>query len=102
MKYCKDYFVGVFYLVILNLFRFEWFKWENIIIVGVVFLLGREFKDLNEFFELVVDELKVLWKGVKIKVSLSRFVLMFCVVVLCVFFDVLVMRKICGFKGYLV
>lgn len=47
MKYCKDYFVGVFYLVFLNLFRVERFKWENIIVLGIVFFFDREFKDLN-------------------------------------------------------
>lgn len=49
-----------------------------------------------------MDELKVLWKGVCLRFCLSRFVLMFWVVVISIFFDVLVIRKICGFKGYLV
>ena len=45
MKHRKDYSVGVFYLAILNLPRSERFKWENIIILGVVPSLGREPKD---------------------------------------------------------
>lgn len=87
MKHRKDYSVGVFYLAILNLPRSERFKWENIIIVGVVPSLGREPKDLNEFLEPAVDELKALWKGVKIKSSLSRFALTFRAAVLCVSSD---------------
>ena len=89
-----------FYLAILNLPRSERFKWENIIIVGVVPSLGREPKDLNEFLEPAVDELKALWKGVKIKASLSRFALTFRAAVLCVSSDVPATRKICGFKGH--
>ena len=100
MKHRKDYSVGVFYLAILNLPRSERFKWENIIIVGVVPSLGREPKDLNEFLEPAVDELKALWKGVKIKASLSRFALTFRAAVLCVSSDVPATRKICGFKGH--
>ena len=47
-----------------------------------------------------MDELKALWKGVKIKASLSRFALMFRDAVLCVYTDVPTTRKICGFKGH--
>lgn len=36
MKHRNDYSVGVLYLVILNLPRSERFKWENVIVVGIV------------------------------------------------------------------
>ena len=88
------------YLAILNLPRSERFKWENIIIVGVVPLLGKEPKDLNEFLEPAVDELKALWKGIKIKAILSIIALTFRAAVLCVSSDVPATRKICGFKGH--
>ena len=88
------------YLAILNLPRSERFKWENIIIVGVVPLLGKKPKDLKEFLEPAVDELKALWKGIKIKVILSIIALTFRVAVLCVSSDVPATRKICGFKGH--
>lgn len=49
MKYRKDYLVGVFYLVFLNLLRYLRFKCENVIVIGIVFLLDGELKLLNEF-----------------------------------------------------
>lgn len=36
MKYRKDYSVGVLYFVLLNLPCSERFKWENVIVVGVI------------------------------------------------------------------
>ena len=46
-----------------------------------------------------MDELKALWKGIKIKVILSILALKFRAAVLCVS-DVPATRKICGFKGH--
>lgn len=63
MKHRKDYSVGVFYLALLNFLRAERFKWENIIVLGIVPSLDREPKDLNQFLEPTIDELKALWKG---------------------------------------
>ena len=57
MRRRKDNSVGVFYLATLNLPMAERFKWENIIVIGVVPSLDREPKDLNEFLEPAVDEL---------------------------------------------
>ena len=96
----KDYSVGVFYLATLNLPRAERFKWENIIVIGIVPSLDREPKDLNEFLEPAVDGLKALWKGVRLKSSLSRFALVFRAAVMCVSSDVPATRKICGFKSH--
>ena len=63
MKHRKDYSVGVFYLALLNFSRAERFKWENIIVLGIVPSLDKEPKDLNQFLEPTIDELKALWKG---------------------------------------
>ena len=84
----KDYSVGVFYLATLNLPRAEQFKWENIIVIGIVPSLDCEPKDLNEFLEPAVDELKALWKGIRLKSSLGRFALVFRAAVMCVSSDV--------------
>lgn len=100
MKHRKDYSIGVFYLATLNLPRSERFKWENILVIGIVPSLDREHKNLNEFFELAVDELKALWKGVRLRPSLSRTSLIFCAAVLCVSLDTPTTGKICGFKGH--
>ena len=100
MKHRKDYSVGVFYLALLNLPRAERFKWENIIVLGIVPSLDREPKDLNQFLEPAVDELKALWKGVRLRSCLSRFALTFRAAVISISSDVPATRKICGFKGH--
>ena len=100
MKHRKDYSVGVFYLAILNLPRAERFKWENIIVMGIVPSLRQEPKNLNQFLEPAVDELKVLWKGIRLRSCLSRFALTFRAAVMGVSSDIPATRKICGFKGH--
>lgn len=60
IKHRKDYSVGVLYLVVLNLPRHLRFKWENVIVVGIVPSLDKEPKTLNEFLVPAVDELKAL------------------------------------------
>ena len=52
----KDYSVGVFYLVILNIPRTERYKWENIIIFGIVPALSKEPKNLNPFMKPAIDD----------------------------------------------
>ena len=41
MKHRKDYSVGVLYLVLLNLPRAERFKWENVLVVGIIPAMER-------------------------------------------------------------
>lgn len=50
-------FVGVIYLVLLNLLREECFKWENVIFVGVILDMEIMLKSINFFLEFLVDEL---------------------------------------------
>ena len=54
----SDHSVGVIYLVLLNLPREERFKWENIIVAGIIPEMAKEPKSLNTFLEPIVDELK--------------------------------------------
>ena len=100
MKHRKDYSVGVLYLVILNLPRSERFKWENVIVVGIIPAMGHEPKHLNEFLKPAVDELRALWKGVRLQSSLSVIPLLFRVALLCTSSDIPATRKLCGFKGH--
>lgn len=100
MKHRKDYSVGVLYLVSLNLPRSERFKWENVIVVGIIPAMGHEPKHLNEFLKPVVDELKALWKGVRLQSSLSTIPLVFRPALLCTSSDIPASRKLCGFKGH--
>ena len=100
MKQRKDYSVGVFSLALLKLPRTERFKWENIIVLGIVPSLDREPKDLSQFLEPAVDKLKALWKGVRLRSCLSRSALTFRAAVMSISSDVPATRKICGFKGH--
>jgi len=99
MKRRKDYSVGVLYLVLLNLPRSERFKWENVIVVGIIPSMGHEPK-LNEFLKPAIIELKALWSGVYLKNSLSRIPLKFRAAVLCTSSDIPASRKLCGIKGH--
>ena len=76
-------------------------KINIIIVICIVPSFDRELKNLNEFLNPAVDELKALWKGVRLKSALSRFALKFCAAVLCFSSDVPATRKICGFKSHL-
>ena len=100
IKHRKDYSVGVLYLVLLNLPRHLRFKWENVIVVGIVPSLDGEPKSLNEFLQPAVNELQALWKGVRLKSSLSSISLKFRAALLCISADIPAARKLCGFKGH--
>ncbi|CAB4014381.1 Hypothetical predicted protein, partial [Paramuricea clavata] len=100
MKHRKDYSVGVLYLVLLNLPRAERFKWENVLVVGIIPVMGKEPKNLNPFLKPLVEELKALWKGVRLQSSLSTISLIFRAALLCTSSDIPASRKLCGFKGH--
>lgn len=50
-------FVGVIYFVLFNLFRYERYKLENIIVVGILFGFLELKLIVNIFLELFVKEL---------------------------------------------
>ncbi|PFX26443.1 hypothetical protein AWC38_SpisGene8874 [Stylophora pistillata] len=68
----SDRSVGVIYLVLLNLPREQRFKWENIIVAGIVPEMSKEPKSLNTILAPIVVELKAFWIGVKLKTSQSK------------------------------
>ncbi|CAB4006868.1 Hypothetical predicted protein [Paramuricea clavata] len=100
MKRRKDYSVGVFYLVVLNLPRAERYKWKNVIVIGIVPSFDKEPKNLNPFLEPAVKELQCLWKGMKLKSSKCRFPITFRAAIMSVSADIPAMRKLGGFKSH--
>jgi hypothetical protein len=88
MKHRKDYSVGVLYLVLLNLPRAERFKWENVLVVGIIPAMGKEPKNLNSFLKPLMEELKMLWKGIRLVSSLSTIPLIFKAALLCTSSDI--------------
>ena len=95
-----DRSIGVIYLVLLNLPREERFKWENVIVAGIVPEMSKEPKSLNTFLAPIVDELKAFWKGVKLSTSQSTIPLKYRSAVLLASADLPAVRKLCGFKGH--
>lgn len=77
VKQRNDYSVGVFYLENLNLLRNIRFKWENIIVAGIIPELDKEPKSLNDFLQPLGMEIKDLWNGVYLKSSLCGLPLRF-------------------------
>ena len=100
IKHRKDYSVGVLYFARLNLPRSIRFKWENIVVVGIIPAMDGEPKNLNEFLKPVVRELQCLWKGMGLKSALSSIPLMFRAALLCIAADVPAARKLCGLKSH--
>lgn len=69
---------------------------------GVILDMEIMLKSINFFVKLLVDEMKVLWKGIRLYFSISIIFLFFWGVILLVVFDILVVRKLCGLKGYFI
>ena len=96
----NDRSVVVICLVLLNLPREQRFKWENILVAGIVPEMSKEPKSLNTFFAPIVDELKAFWISVKLKTSQSRIPLIYRGALLLASADLPAVRKLCGFKGH--
>ena len=99
-KHRHDYSVGVLiYLANLNLPRRLRFKWENIIVVGIIPGLDHAPASLHEFLHPFVKEMTALWNGVYMTSCLSNIPLCFRAAVVCVACDIPAARKLCGFKN---
>ena len=96
----SDVSVGVIYLVLLNLPREERFKWENVILVGVIPDMETMPKSINSFLKPLVDEMQVLWKGIRLHSSWSSIPLLYRGAILLAASDIPAARKLCGFKGH--
>ena len=90
--------MGLIYLAIENLPRSEWFKVENIILVGCIPGPREPKQDINPFLSPIVDELLVLWDGIQVKTSsLFGYTSLRCALT-CVSADLPATRKVCGFS----
>ena len=95
----SDYSVGVIYFVVLNLPRSERFKFQNVILGGIIPSLDSEPK-LATFLRPYGDELNGLWKGGLIYTSLSPVPLKVFAALICVAADIPATHKVCGFVGH--
>ena len=72
------------------------FKWENIIVAGIIPEMTKEPKSLNIFLEPIVDEFKAFWRGVKLTTSQSGIPLTYRGAILLASADLPAVRKLCG------
>ena len=70
------------------------------IVAGIIPEMKKEPKSLNTFLAPIVDELKALWKGVKLSTSLSKEPQTYHGALLLASADLPAVRKLCGFKGH--
>ena len=95
------YSAGVIYFVIQNLPRSERFKFENIILAGIIPGPREPKKHINTFLSPVVKDLQRLYTGVVMQNPSS-----FCgttlirAIVSCVSCDLPATRKVCGFYSF--
>lgn len=94
----STYSIGVIYLAILNLPRYERYKPENVVVVGIIPGPHEPKLHINSFLEPLVDELMELWQGVIMKSSQGMPVLVKAAL-LCVACDIPASRKVSGFVG---
>ncbi len=94
----SEHSLGVLYLVLLNLPREVRFKTENVIIVGIIPGPKEPELNVNSYLRPFVNELIMLWKGVKFYEE-KEFVF-YRFAVLCIASDLPATRKSCGFLSY--
>ena len=92
--------VGVIYAVIMNLPRDVRYKRENLILIGIIPPLGHEPSSLCTFMEPLVNELKILWKGVQMQTYKHSNGVRVRSALLCAAADIPATRKLCGFLGH--
>ena len=74
----------------------------SVILVGVIPDMETMPKSINPFLKPLVDEMQVLWKGIRLHSCLSHIPLVFRGAILLAASDILPAgTKLCGFKGHL-
>ena len=96
-----QYSAGAIYMVIQNLPRAERYKFDNLILVGMIPGPKEPKRDINTFLAPLVDELKKLYRGVTLKNPNSFFgSTTVRALVSCIGSDLPATRKVCGFLSY--
>lgn len=93
-----EYSLGVIYLVLINLPRSHRFKWENVIILGIIPGPKEPSITINSFLRPHVDELLELWHGALLNENGHQ--VMYKVVLLATSSDVPATRKCGGFMAH--
>ena len=91
-----EYSVGAIYLVIQNLPRSERYKFENVILVGMIPGPKEPKRDMNSYLSPLVTELNQLFQGV----NSSSGCIIVRALLSCVASDLPATCKVCGFLSY--
>ena len=94
------YSVGAIYLTIQNLPRHEWYKPENIIIVGIFPGPKEPKKCINSYLTPLVLELKEAWSIGFSTVAAQNIPVCIKLALTCVACDIPASRKVCGFLSH--
>ena len=95
-----QYSVGVIYVSIMNLPRELRFKYENILIIGLIPRPKEPQHDINPFLRPLVSELLRFFDGIEMNVVDEGAMCMIKCVLLCITCDIPAGRKVCGFMGH--
>ena len=90
-------------MVIQNLPREERFKFENLILVGLIPGPREPSRDINSFLSPLTDELEELWEGVELNVARGCMItgtVTYRAALLCLGCDIPAARKVGGFLGH--
>ena len=95
------YSAGVIYFTILNLPRSERYKFENVILAGIIPGPREPKKHINTYLSPIVKDLKQLYTGV-VMMNPGSFcgTTLVCAVLSCVSCDLPATRKVCGFYSF--
>ena len=92
----SPYSVGAIYLVVP---RSEWYKLENLLLLGIIPGPSEPSLNLNSYMTPLVEELVELWNdGMTIMQDFNQIVVK--AALLCVSCDIPAVRKVCGFLGH--
>ena len=90
--------MGVLYLAVINLPRSIRFKWENVIVVGVIPGPSEPKLTINTYLRPCVRDLLKLWDGVILQENGTKSI--FKAALVCTSSDVPATRKMGGFLGH--
>ena len=91
----------LFYFVVQNLPRSEIFKFENILLAGVIPGLLEPRKHINTLLSPIVNDLKQLYVEIKVPNQHSFCgTVLFRAVLSCISCDLPATRKLCGFSSF--
>ena len=93
-----EYSLGVIYMALLNLPRQIRFKWENVLVCGIIPGPQEPKLNINTYLKPLVDELCLAWNGMLIKEGSTH--ALYRMALVCLSSDVPATRKCGGFLSF--